>query len=578
MVASQLSLPVVVRRSRVKGWILHGIRLAMLAVALGLVHHRQAEWRATRLLATASAASAPPLEKVRQIFAAAHALEPAEEQWTVFDAGGRILGTVLQTSPVSDSIIGFSGSTNVLIGLGTDGRIAGATILSSGDTGEHVEQVRGDPEFFSALVGKHPRQSQEIAAIDGVSGATLTSVAILQSVLKRLGDGAASLKFPTLPTADDVRSWWPTAAHVVAPEQPDGLWRVENVHRQVLGWLLRTSPTTDDLVGYQGPTDTIVGLDSSQRVLGIALLDTYDNAPYVDWVAEDRAFVRWFQGKSLAELAAMDLEEAGIEGVSGATMTSMVVVAGIPLAARRAVAAQRQASGKTVEQALRRAVRRDWPILLVVLLGCWLGFSHARGIRLLRLIFQATVVVVLGWMHGAMVSQAQLFGWASHGVPWWNAFGLVALTCAALLLPVSTGRNVYCSHLCPHGVVQQWLRPRRRALHLSPRIRQGLKTLPGVILAWCLVVMLVPLPYSLVAIEPFDAWVFRIAGWGTIAVAVIGLLVSCRLPMAYCRFGCPTGAMLEFLRWNSRADQWGPRDWAALLLLLVGGTIVLWVH
>jgi hypothetical protein len=37
--------------------------------------------------------------------------------------------------------------------------------------------------------------------------------------------------------------------------------------------------------------------------------------------------------------------------------------------------------------------------------------------------------------------------------------------------------------------------------------------------------------------------------------------------MAYCHYGCPTGALLEFIRGHGRADRFGRRDIAALLLL-----------
>jgi hypothetical protein len=38
--------------------------------------------------------------------------------------------------------------------------------------------------------------------------------------------------------------------------------------------------------------------------------------------------------------------------------------------------------------------------------------------------------------------------------------------------------------------------------------------------------------------------------------------------MAYCKFGCPTGALLEFLRSHGQADRFGKRDVAALILLV----------
>jgi hypothetical protein len=39
------------------------------------------------------------------------------------------------------------------------------------------------------------------------------------------------------------------------------------------------------------------------------------------------------------------------------------------------------------------------------------------------------------------------------------------------------------------------------------------------------------------------------------------------VPLAYCRFGCPTGALLNYLRLQGPGDRFGRRDVAALTLL-----------
>ena len=75
------------------------------------------------------------------------------------------------------------------------------------------------------------------------------------------------------------------------------------------------------------------------------------------------------------------------------------------------------------------------------------------------------------------------------------------------------------------------------------------------------------LPIDLAHIEPFDAYVLRSAGIATIAIAVIGLIASLFVPMAYCHYGCPTGALLNFIRSHGRIDGFGRREVAAGLLL-----------
>ena len=88
--------------------------------------------------------------------------------------------------------------------------------------------------------------------------------------------------------------------------------------------------------------------------------------------------------------------------------------------------------------------------------------------------------------------------------------------------------------------------------------------IPAGLLVWSLLVALTHWPYSLVHIEPFDAYVFRVAGWATLTIAVVGLVASLFVPMAYCRYGCPTGALLEYLRRHARSDRFTRRDLLAV--------------
>ena len=149
------------------------------------------------------------------------------------------------------------------------------------------------------------------------------------------------------------------------------------------------------------------------------------------------------------------------------------------------------------------------------------------------------------------------------------------LTAAAMLLPITTKRNLYCTHLCPHGALQQlalhWARPR---FHLSRRWRAILLLIPASLLVWTLLVAMTHWQFSLVNIEPFDAYVFRVAGWATLSIAIVGFVASLFVPMAYCRYGCPTGALLEYLRRNARSDRLTRRDALAVGCLLAA--VMLW--
>ena len=196
--------------------------------------------------------------------------------------------------------------------------------------------------------------------------------------------------------------------------------------------------------------------------------------------------------------------------------------------------------------------------------GLLIAFTRLRGKRWLRIAFQLVLVIYLGFINADMLSQALLVGWAQNGVAWKVAPGLVFLTAAALIAPLFTGRQVYCTHLCPFGAVQDWTARRLpRQVSVRGKWETLLSALPVILLAWVVVVAMGHLPFSLVGIEPFDAFVFRIAGWATITVAILGLIASLFVNRAYCRYGCPTGAMLKFLRLGSSSDRLGRRDFVA---------------
>jgi len=143
---------------------------------------------------------------------------------------------------------------------------------------------------------------------------------------------------------------------------------------------------------------------------------------------------------------------------------------------------------------------------------------------------------------------------------------------AALLVPWVTGKPFYCHHVCPHGAAQELLsrwRPARWQVTLSAGVVRGLGYLPGALVLFTLVVALLALPFDLAGLEPFAAYVFRSAGVATLAVAGVGLVASAFVPQAYCRFGCPTGALLNFVRARGATDGFSRRDAAALALVAV---------
>lgn len=548
-------------------FVLHGVRLAMLFAILAMIRLQHTK------VVSRDDANEPPLVCVTKWFARARNLRlQPDGAFRVDDAHGNRLGTVLQTSPTCDHIVGFSGPSCVLLAFASDGTLLGLDVISSDDTREHVGKVTANVEFMTALDGLQGEAIAD-ASVDAVSGATLTSLAIIESIRYRLnGTKRVSLRFPRAVAIEDVLELFPSAGSV-NPTDSAVVFQVNDTAGTGIGTIVRTAPVADNLVGYQGPTDTLLGFDSDNRLVGIRVGDSYDNEPYVGYVREDGYLESLARGKSIQELSTTDWETEGYEGVSGATMTSLAVSNAVALAANSATTPPAVTSTRETF----RWTGFDLGTLLCVVVAALLGFTQLRANRSLNVVFQIALVGYLGLVAGNLVSQAQLVGWAKHGVPWRAASGLVVLTIAAFAVPVFTKRNLYCTHLCPHGALQQLVRnrfPKKRA-KLPTSLKLFLGMLPGMLLLWCVFVAMTGIGFSLVDIEPFDAYLFRIAGWASVCIAVIGLIGSLFVPMAYCRFGCPTGALLKFLRFNAASNRWSLRDWVALSYLGLAAVLYL---
>ena len=549
---------------RLRAWLWHGFRLVLfVAVCVALHLQHQARLNSGRL-------PLPPEETVRlvqQFVPEAVRLESrpdARGRYPVLDAQGQTLAWVLFTLPQSRHVVGFVGPANVMVVLDAQERIAGVQLLSSGDTPEHVRQVQQSGALARVLVGRRADQVEQVPVPDGVSGATLTFLAAVESVRYRLTGRYQGLRFPSPLQVEELRDLLPSAHRLEKlPGRQVQRYRVLDRRGKLLGWAVRGSPATDRVVGYQGPNDLLLVFDPGWRLLGFKLRQWFDNQPYVDYVRQDPDFQRLFQGRTLDQLAQLDLEEAEIEGVSGATMTSMAVAQGLVVAAEALRREQRQGTS------LRWSAQSGMTAA-VILAAVLVGYTPLRRKRWATRTLQLLVLGYLGFYAAEMLSLVVLVGWVQNGVPWRLGPTLAGMGALALLLPALTGRNWYCHHACPFGAWQMLLRRRVPwQLSVPRRWEQRLRRVPGMLVMLVVGALVLELPLELAQLEPFHAFLWRLAGWGTLSVFLLGTLAALVRPLAYCRYGCPTGRVLQWVRFQRHAARPTWSDAGALLLVAV---------
>ncbi len=546
------------------------VMVLLIAVAIRLLHEQ-------RSAASATATTAVEISAVQQLIPAAETFgPPSGNLLPVLAADDAVLGYAATTMPAAADVVGYRGPSNVLLILNAQSSVIEAALLNSDDTPEHVAAILRDESFFTQFAGWTQGQPDTFCSIDATSGATLTGLAIAEGIAVRLGSEKPSLRFPDPLDAHDLSLVFDNAESLQL--RPVDLVEAEVLSAAgiVVGRLIRSGPLVDSVAGYQGPSEVVAAVTPEGMIAKIALRRTYDNEPYAGYLNDEPYFWKPFLQKSFAQLQQMDVQAEQIEGVSGATMTSLAVADTIVAIGRKYVARQSQATARNHAPRLRWT-NHDTGTVVVLCCGIVIAMTRLRGRRWVRIVWNIILVTYFGLVTGNLISLAIVMGWAAQGIAWRLAPGLAVVVVVSLLLPSSTKRNIYCSHLCPHGAAQQLLKNRWK---FGPRISAAwsrrLVWIPGTILLIAVVATVFGSTWNLAAWEPFNAYIWYVAGAASLSLAVGSLALSSSIPMAYCRYGCATGRLLDYLRRSAASAKFQLADGVVVSVAILAWTLVLW--
>lgn len=367
-------------------------------------------------------------------------------------------------------------------------------------------------------------------------------------------------------TVSEVKVFLPSAHRLSPDPSPKAGLRVLNQAGKPIGYAVRTMPQSRDIIGYSGPTDALIVSDARFKVIGVAIRHSYDTPSHVEDVALDYLFMESWNDKSWDQVAGMaDLEKSGIYGVSGATRTSEALA--LSISKRLDPLDPTRQSTPSLHIAWQDAC-----LSLIVLGGLAFAFVKNPKLQRYRWLWSVAVFIGLGFILGDLLAVALFRGWAESGVPWRMAPGLALLGISAFLVPWATRQPVYCQFICPHGHVQRWLMkllPARHSLRPETDHKWSLKWIAPALLLLALLTTFLKLPIDLAGLEPFDAYLIRMAGRASITIAIVSLVVSIFIPMAYCSYGCPTGWVLNFVRRRGGVNRIDSQDFVGLFLLAI---------
>ena len=187
-------------------------------------------------------------------------------------------------------------------------------------------------------------------------------------------------------TFAEVQPLFSAAVRLEIDEGDLGGWHVIGPDGARLGYVLQTAPVSDSIIGYRGWTNTLIAFDPALHVVGVRIRASQDTVEHVDDIRKDRSFLKTWNGRSWDEVAGRTPEEEGIEGVSGASMTSLALADGI---VRRLRAANAAAAVQPVPLRFRI---RDAGLALIIIAGIVLAFTGTHRRPWLRMKFSSAPV------------------------------------------------------------------------------------------------------------------------------------------------------------------------------------------
>lgn len=344
------------------------------------------------------------------------------------------------------------------------------------------------------------------------------------------------------PNRDQLRSVLPEAdrfepqEHFFRGYAPDGT---------LAGVVFLTSLVPPRINGFTAEIDILVSMNPEGVLSRLEIIDHEETPSYIRMIL-DAGLLQAFAG--------MDVQSgfAGIDAVSGATVSSETIIQDIQSAA---VTIARRAYDMDVPQPSALRVKSRWYLdcPLVLLLFLAVAFARRYRFRGARAVPLLLGFLVIGIYLNSPLSLNHLTNLASfHPPSLFRHPGLFTLLLITLGVTPVFG-NMYCSHLCPFGAVIELgtaIFPSR--IQVSHEwIRRGATFRFFLLLVLTVGIFgfgfeslayLEPYPYLFSGTTPIFLWIY-------IVLAVSFSVVFRRF---WCRICCPTGAVLDLIARRKR--------------------------
>lgn len=295
----------------------------------------------------------------------------------------------------------------------------------------------------------------------------------------------------------------------------------------------------DKSQGWGGPMLVAAIIDSAGTLERIIVLG-HKETPSFFLKLQRHNFFEQFSGKKVSEPFIMGED---IDTITQATVTSKAVTDAARTASH---AVGRKLLKLQIEETEARWKFGMNELILLFLFAVVLANIKLRS-KILHHFVMATAFIFLGfYLNSAIaignISQIMLGFVPSlkENIYWWILVG------GALLIPFVLKKNLYCSCLCPFGVLQDYTAKLSGInIVMHKRNVKFAKTIASFLTWLALMIIFITSNPALGTYEPFATF-FRLEGagiqWYILPAVVLGSFILTRF---FCRFFCPVGIVLN---------------------------------
>lgn len=294
-------------------------------------------------------------------------------------------------------------------------------------------------------------------------------------------------------------------------------------------------------VGYGGPVMVATVIDLTGKIKSVTIVDHSETLSYLEKI-NDKDYYKQYKAKTVSDSL---LPMYDIQCISGATLSSRAIGNSVRETAH--AIAETEFGIKPQRAQLKWQVGIPEAAVALLFIAGFVLSAKQKFVKYRLSVLFCSVVILGFWLNRTLsVAQISALFLGYFPAPETNLIWYLVLF-GAIILALSTGKNIFCSYLCPFCGLQEFTHLLSKTNMPLGKYRKWIRRGRDIILFTVIFIAFITLNPSKASFEPFGT-VFGLNGskfgWN---LAFVVLVISFVFKRFWCAGFCPAGAFLDHL-------------------------------